>query len=273
MRTRRCVRGGFDAVFVINLRRRADRMAAMLRQLAACGYRPDDITRYEAVEGAALRTPALRRAGFLSKLAMKRLARPEHERVWGMDLNPGAVGCALSHVDLWAQISARELERVLVLEDDCLIPPTFVADFERSWRRVEDHPVVAASWGLVYVSGLDTEQRGHLLEVSPGLRLVPRMHRTTNAYVINARGARALLHACVPFTFQLDTAMTTTLSSDVGNGEHAVTAVPCFSLHPSLIVQGTRFGSDIQAASGNDVAEEERGRCAAAGWSQPPLVV
>lgn len=264
--------GGFDMVTVINLPNREARMASMEKQLAAAGFDVSrHVRRFEAVVGSRLDPQILQRRGLISRLALRRLARPEQERIWGMDLNSGGLGCGMSHALLWAEIAARRLERVLVLEDDCLIPRTFLTDFCEAWKRVEDHPSVRDSWGLVYVSGLDTAGRGAALEIAPGLRMVHALHRTTNAYVVNAAGARALLSACLPLTFQLDTEMTTQLSVELPNGEAAVVGVPCFSLHPSLIVQATRFGSDIQSDNAQrDLAAEEEGRCAAAGWPTVP---
>ena len=267
----RAVPGGFDRIYVINLARRQDRFVAMTTQLAACGFDvARQVVRYEAVDGSRADAATLVRRGLISPLGMKRLQRPESQRIWGMDLTPGGVGCALSHADIWSRVAALNLNKVLVLEDDCLIQPSFAADFDAAWLRVETHPIVRDDWGLVYLSGLDTENRGHLLEVQPGLRLVPRMHRTTNAYVLRASGARQLMDACLPLTFQLDTEMTTRISTQLSNGEFAVTGVPCYSLHPPLIVQATRFGSDIQGGVSHDTRQEEVDRCRAAGWTSAP---
>jgi len=226
-----------------------------------------DVIHYAAVEGAVVSPDVLQRGGggrFITPLGLQRLRLPPAQQIWGMDLTPGGVGCALSHIHLWGTIAARGLQRVLVLEDDSLLPTnhTFLSRFAERWRAVP------SSWQLVYLSGLDTEQRAPLLQVADGVSLVPRMHRTTNCYVVNASGARALLDTVVPLTFQLDTAMTTQLSAPVSHllsqhqgagasaaawhrlpaSEEVVVGVAgCFTLWPPLVVQATRFGSDIQA--------------------------
>jgi GR25 family glycosyltransferase involved in LPS biosynthesis len=257
----------FDAVFVINLDHRRDRWESISRQLTACGAASDDIMRYSAIDGAAMSPEHLAASGLISELGLLRLRRPPQEQIWGMDLTNGGVGCALSHIHLWAQVAARQLECALVLEDDSLLQPDMFAQFQRRF------PAVPADWELVYLSGLDTEGKGPLMVVADGVRRVPQMHRTTNAYVVSARGARRLLDTVVPLTFQLDTEMTTRISSALPSGEMAVTGLPCYSLHPPLVVQATRFGSDIQGAVSHDTVAEEASRCRVAGWEAPPTNV
>lgn len=259
----------FDRVFVVNLRHRSERWRSISDQLARAGVRPEIITRYDAVVGAAVDADALVRDGVLSRLCGARLRRPESQRIWGMDMSPGAVGCALSHIDLWATIAARNMQCALVLEDDSLVPSDFLEKACAGLNRVDGVLKAPGEWDLVYLSGLDTDNTGHRLEVCPGVRLVPAMHRTTNCYAVTASGARRLLETCVPLTFQLDTEMTTRISTDVG-GVAAVTGINCFSVHPSIVVQATRFGSDIQAAVNHDTAAEELSRCKAAGWDTAP---
>ncbi len=192
--SKRTLPGGFDAVIVINLRERVERWKSLAQQLRAAGFDVDrDVTRYDAVVGKNVDADVLARRNLITDLGHRRLRRPIEQRIWGMDLTAGGLGCALSHVHLWSQIAVRGLERVLVLEDDSLLQPDFVARFNEAWASIERHDAVRDAWGLVYVSGLDTENVGSRLQVAPGLRLVPRMHRTTNGYVINARGARSLL--------------------------------------------------------------------------------
>ena len=329
------------------------------------------VVHVEAVRGAAC-LPQLSRmvqAGLLTPLGAQRALLPESGKVWGMDLTPGAIGCALSHFLIWHAVAAMNaggaapgfVGGALVLEDDCLIPTQFLSKLGHRWS------FVPPDWQLVYLSGLDTFGKGPRLpyfgrqavptgttpSLQPSLvRAVHQLHRTTNAYVVNASGARRLLELCCPLTFQLDTQMTMHCAEDnaasrhhlaarmvrlgmadrllrwaktkgheasaaarpglsaAGGGEEgngggrATTTSPwfpgwaspdeglslfasdvvgsgasnepwvvdpiCYTMAPeSIIVQATRFGSDIQAANPfhSDPANEERQRTAAADWA------
>eukprot|EP00331_Platyophrya_macrostoma_P013763 CAMPEP_0176418392 /NCGR_PEP_ID=MMETSP0127-20121128/7440_1 /TAXON_ID=938130 /ORGANISM="Platyophrya macrostoma, Strain WH" /LENGTH=199 /DNA_ID=CAMNT_0017798701 /DNA_START=345 /DNA_END=941 /DNA_ORIENTATION=+ len=190
-------------------------MAMGLNQLDGAGVAKHIVERIPAVEGSKLDATALQKAGFLSKLGLLRCQSPDSERIWGMDLNPGALGCALSHVRMWARIAATvsEEKAVLIVEDDSVFPSDFLLRLDARMQYVP------TSWQLVYVSGLDTARRASMLQVAPGVSRVPQMHRTTNCYLIRPSGARSLLATCVPFTYQLDTQMTMQTAYDQRTGE------------------------------------------------------
>ena len=338
----------FDAIFVVNLRKRTDRWRSIvseMRQSAllspafdgeslqssdgarlattttqanknASMFHDDVVTRVEAYDGTLFTRAALERSQLLSPMGLERLhSLPQSERIWGMDLSYGAVGCALSHVRIWSETYERNLQRVLVLEDDTVLPHVAVSStghdgagggFAERVARVWQS--VPADWQLVYLSGLDTERQcAHIRvarvaangdddgdqqqQLERHICRVPRLYRTTNCYVLNAAGAASLLDRCVPFTFQLDTAMTTQLvdfaaaaaatadgddatasatpnESIVEMRSHFVNMLPCYCVDPPLAAQATRFGTDIQwesPAGKHDVADEEQSRMRAVG--------
>jgi GR25 family glycosyltransferase involved in LPS biosynthesis len=212
-----------------------------------------------------------------------------------MDLNGGGVGCALSHIELWAHISLHGYLQALVIEDDSLIPSTFLTDFAERMKSVpktfrlpqlqsnggspasqesltfkNDGPDDDDCWDLIYVSGLDTARKGHLLLTDqPGFRYVHQAHRTTNCYLTHARGCDRLLESCVPLSYQLDTQMTLQCAPHPDSGELYVVEPRCFTMYPPLVVQATRFGSDIQTDNpGSNPAAEEKARMEEAGWNQ-----
>ncbi|KAH9598023.1 Glycosyl transferase [Trypanosoma melophagium] len=256
----------FDAVYVINLDRRPDRWKFISKQLQRAGFSEEDYKRFSAVEGNTIDARKAHACGILSLLGFLRLQAKESQHIWGMDLNNGAVGCALSHVMLWAVIAARRLRCVLIVEDDSLFPVNFHQLYKERMRRVPH------DWELVYVSGLDTAGQTPLLRIAEGVSRVPQMHRTTNCYVITHQGARRLLDLCLPMTYQLDTMMTLHVGADInsaaGGEEVAHVVMPvCYTMQPPLVVQATRMGSDIQSSNGRDEKEEERARFRAAGWN------
>lgn len=265
----------FDKVFIINLKHRPERFAFISEELSRSGISQRtgyDVERIDAVEGKHLNPTVLQERGFLSRLGALRLAEREENKIWGMDLNAGALGCAMSHVLLWSRIAQERLSSVLVVEDDSLFPPdgSFIAQYSDRMRHVPK------PWHFVYISGLDTAKMAPALTVAPGVSLVPQMHRTTNAYVVSHDGARGMLEACLPLTYQIDTQMTAETqlfaapqSHQGSSGSGGVPYASCiphyYTLQPPIVVQATRFGSDIQAGARSS-DEEELSRRQAAGW-------
>lgn len=296
----------FEGIFLINLDRRPDRWAffqdQFTRSISGDGGGGDAsvaaalrlVERVPAVDGAGLDLDAVHRVGLLSRLGRRRLREPEGRRVWGMDLSPGAVGCALSHVKLWGRIAAHSRHSTntnttigtqgedvegepcfLVLEDDCVFPPPLPnGDGFEAQYRARLRSVPCDGWGLLYLSGLDTAGQCPALAVAAGVSRVPQFHRTTNAYVVTPSGARQLLARCVPFTYQIDTMMTMDVSageSSLNSGGLVYVREPrCYTLMPPLILQSATVAGDIQggeaARSPGERAAEEAERRRAAGW-------
>ncbi|KAG5489506.1 hypothetical protein GH5_00379 [Leishmania sp. Ghana 2012 LV757] len=266
-----------ERIFVINLDRRPDRWAAIQVVCARAGLPADRTERVPAVEGSLIDVDAAHRYGFVSALGLLRLKEPPEHRIWGMDLNKAALGCALSHIHLWARIAALgrvsnvsaeapaeapSKECFLVLEDDSTLvddndgdsgspaAPPSPSFLDRLQRRVSRVP---PDWELVYVSGLDTARQCPYMQVAEGVAHVPQYHRTTNAYLVTPRGARRLLATCVPLTFQLDTSMTMNVGypPGVANSAHVKTLPHvldpvCYTLQPPLMQQSAQLGTDIQ---------------------------
>ena len=269
----------FDAIFVINLDSRPDRWAHITNELAGCGLPPRMLTRLPAVVGADCSVERLVSSGYVSSMGRQRMGLPRGDKIWGMDLSPGAIGCAMSHFQLWARIAMMKCECALVIEDDSLFPKNFLQDVAERWRWVPH------DWELVYLSGLDTAKKGHLLPVeetpahnshgddgmkvtNPWFRHVHQFHRTTNCYALNHVGASALLDVIPPLTFQLDTEMTIRTKPHPRTGEPFAAIPTCYTMHPPLVVQATRFGSDIQDGNPADPVEEELSRIAEAQWGK-----
>src|SRR5579864_6780372 len=95
-------------VRVINLRHSTERRQSMARQLAAAGI---DFSFFEGTDGRAL-----------TSHDRERYARATRLRKYGVDLTPGEIGAYLSHYGVIAQAFETGTPRVLVLEDDAIVP-------------------------------------------------------------------------------------------------------------------------------------------------------
>ena len=99
---------GIDAIFVINLERRKDRLMEFIDRIKTKTTLPlKDIILFKAIDGKDL---------YPTK-DIKYLCR-------NCDYNyqPGVIGCALSHYDVWRNISGSNyIDKALIFEDDAMI--------------------------------------------------------------------------------------------------------------------------------------------------------
>lgn len=180
------------ASFVINLRRNADRLARFRGAYARSDMGPVPLQRVEAVDGARLGDADL--VKLLTPDAFERLRamRASGVRQDHPDLTPGAVGCYLSHVDVWRRLAAGGAPYAFVFEDDAAPPRDTLARFEAARAQIP------AGWDLLLLGYEgDGEPRG------PGTRRVSEFRRT-HAYVVSAAAARKLLASALPISQQVD---------------------------------------------------------------------
>lgn len=252
---------GIQRIFIINLTQRRDRWDFIQAECQRVGLPPLLINRIPAVVGQQVNLQRAYEGSLISKLGYRRLQQPPGDQIWGMDLNTGAVGCALSHLLVWSRIAASTASLAshhlpsgdkpcyLVLEDDsvffpgCDGLPNFLQRFTSRMRAVPN------DWELVYLCGLDTGNQCRHLMVGDGVARVPQLHRTTNGYVVTPSGAQRLLEVCFPLTYQLDTAMTMNVGLPSGSPSSSIPYVLdpiSYTLQPPLIRQAEQLGTDIQ---------------------------
>jgi GR25 family glycosyltransferase involved in LPS biosynthesis len=115
----------FSSIWYLNLDRRPDRNQRVHAVLDASDLRDVPRQRVAAVDGSKLSDSDLRR--LLTPVALKELYDVEHGsrlRKHHSQLTRGAVGCYLTHMQLWAELGklTDDTGPVLVLEDDVGLP-------------------------------------------------------------------------------------------------------------------------------------------------------
>jgi hypothetical protein len=143
----------FGLIRVINLRERDDRLREVTAQLAALG------SGFEA-----------------GKVELYEATRPTDPG--GFD-STGVRGCYTSHLDILRDARDRGVESVLVMEDDCEIPPRNVARLEALLDELQGR-----AWGFAYL--------GHIVPITtgtqPGWQEYAGPVQTTHLYAVH-RGA------------------------------------------------------------------------------------
>ena len=158
-------------VFVVNLDRCPERLAATTKNIKDAGFK--NVNRFRAVDG-----------------------RNENELVEGWEAhgNPsfdaarvefvkykGEQGCALSHLNLWSHIIAEQIPMAVVFEDDVYFHKDWDTLSKRFWAST---PPAHEAWDILFMGNqMELKAYGDILRVPV---------YTTHAYVITLMGARRL---------------------------------------------------------------------------------
>ena len=224
-------------IYVINLDRRPDRYMVLQKQIRKSDLREVPLHRVSAVDSSAADYTHL-----LSAVASKELASLKQTgmRHHHSQLSQGAIGCYLSHYEVWKTVAARPNSRdddiVLVLEDDATIPAKGVEKIHARLETLKATGVdLSAStglpwlvfWELICLEGCEPE--------TPGAPLEPEAFWSTQAYSLSVGSARRLLELSF---FPLDVQIDTKLQELRDEGVLKIYALPFF--------KNNGFDTDIQ---------------------------
>jgi GR25 family glycosyltransferase involved in LPS biosynthesis len=131
----------FDEVYLINLKRRVDRLQEFTDHYQKSDMRNISFVRFDAIDGSKLDVDNVP----LTELARAELRQLESSgyRNKHYQLTKGAIGCYLSHTKVWENIMKSNHDVVLVMEDDAKIPENFIAMLH------ESIPHIPSDWDIV----------------------------------------------------------------------------------------------------------------------------
>lgn len=171
--------------FVISLKRAISRRQRICQHLDTIGLRYKLI---DAVDGNAL-----------SNEEKVNILAP------GVQIHPGAIGCYLSHLQVYKNIVADNISAALVLEDDAYLDPSFLSIMQHGCKSLE--------WDYCFLDSDDHNDRGPIyydhddaVLIAPEVwayRLSAGPH-TTHAYMITLRAARQRLECAFPMQRAID---------------------------------------------------------------------
>lgn len=162
--------------FVISLDRSLERRSVIMARLKEIGLQAEV---FRGIDGAALSGEALRYRGRVRRL------------LYGKDMTAGEIGCARSHIELYAEIVRRQLPSALILEDDAILTEDLGAMLTALQK-------VSEKWDLVRFLGKtkDLKRMRPVLDLGDG-RALTRIYGTPGgayAYVVNLRAAERLAY-------------------------------------------------------------------------------
>jgi len=142
------LKGYFDRVVLINLKRRPDRLAQVTKALRECQWPFKQPEIFEAVDGLDLPPPS------------------------GWKRGLGAWGCLKSHQQVMRKAIADGVKSLLILEDDVCFADDFRMDVEKFLRRVP------ADWDQLMLGGQHfAKYHGKPKLVKPGVYRCPDCER------------------------------------------------------------------------------------------------
>jgi GR25 family glycosyltransferase involved in LPS biosynthesis len=192
--------------YCINLKNRTDRWNTFSSQLAIEKIKAKhNFERFEAVSGSTVDVQNDSRISLRTKRNIKESARREHS-----DINTaGAIGCYLSHTDLWRKVADGSEPFAVIFEDDTELPDDFLEIFESCFQDKNLLPDMPDIWtfsygwwfyydakGVKYPQNVPENIRGPwVLNTCPG---------GLNGYFITKEGAKKLLDMAFPIDMHVD---------------------------------------------------------------------
>ena len=221
--------------FVVNLDRNGHLWERAVNELQAKSpflARNTSLERKSAYDGQSLQFHTLVSQDILTKGEATRIEKDSHNRraaVQAVTLTKGAVGCALSHIDIWrkaAEASPNEL--FVVLEDDVRLHYDFDAHFELAMAIVPDDFSVLYLGTQYYANRKAVKTVTGTDKVSLTLEKLTGNNYGTFGYVISPKGASKLLENVFPLKVQVDSYMI----SKVESGE-----LDAYTVSPPLLTE------------------------------------
>jgi GR25 family glycosyltransferase involved in LPS biosynthesis len=161
----------FDAIYCINLDRRADKWQESVQEFAKHNL---NVTRVSAVDGSTLKTNG--------------------------NINPGEMGCAKSHVNILKHMVQSGMKKILVLEDDI----TFIDNIQDFWLKNLSN--IPSNWGMLYLGGNHLKTP---IKVNSVMGRCGETY-TTSCYAITGTHAKACIPLIERMNVQVDVAFAST---------------------------------------------------------------
>jgi glycosyl transferase, family 25 len=168
-------------IYLINLDKSPDRLQYMKKQLNKNNI---NFERFSAIDGSKLDTEKLTRTNMLKTNKMM----------------IGAVGCSLSHINLWKKIQNSNHKYTLILEDDTIIMDNFWEQFNTYSKQIPD------DFDILYLGGSNID--GRMISTNILTPKITKSNSTKNTgmygMIINKRVIPILLKHNIPIKDNID---------------------------------------------------------------------
>ena len=143
----------FDEIYLMNLKRRPDRLKTFLKKYKESDLSKYPLVKYDAVDGSELDINKVP----LSELAKAELTQLETTgfRTKHYQLTKGAIGCYLSHLKIWENILKNGYSSALIFEDDADIPSDLLFKMNHGMKYIPN------DWDIVLFGYLCSQCNQH----------------------------------------------------------------------------------------------------------------
>jgi GR25 family glycosyltransferase involved in LPS biosynthesis len=176
--------------YVINMKERVDRWKRFTQQPVI--HKLKHLRQFSAVNGKKLDYMKDRRISVRTRLNIFRNYRRSHHEIATL----GAVGCSLSHIQIWKKFLASGAKHCLIFEDDAILTESTFDDIDRLF------PKLPSDWG-VWVLGY---YKPNLIYQPYHVKPWNQVYRftATHAYLITREAAKKLLADALPIESHID---------------------------------------------------------------------
>jgi len=187
-------------LYLINLEERKDRFEITNNLLN--NYNFMNIIRYPAVIGKNVSKEEL--VKIVEPSALRSIL--DNYRTKHYELSYGAVGCYLSHVNLWKKLEFNNLDYIIIFEDDAF--PNF--NFSYLQKIIINY--LPNDWDILLLGG----KYNRCKYINDYVRKIYSFYET-HAYIINKKGALKLLYKAFPLKKQIDSFLSDMTSNNYIN--------------------------------------------------------
>lgn len=171
-----------DKIYILALNLTEEKAARIKAKLDRCGF--DGSVGYEILDGHDGRKDPLPEG--CSVYQGWGLGENTWNKFWKLPVQPGEVGCALSHINAWKRIAAGDEQRVLILEEDFMIEPgksmLALPEPNENWPFVWDY-INLGRWVFNHDHDIILDRT----------YCIPSLHYNMHAYILTKVGAQKLV--------------------------------------------------------------------------------
>lgn len=185
-------------IFCINLARRTDRWRDFQTQKGIQGLQ---IQRWDAIDGETL---SIKDDARIS-MRVKRNISKQMRRSWQDIYTNGAVGCYLTHYQIWKWLSSSSEEICIILEDDCVVPDDFNIKIRHLWEESEIIRMNRFDICILHKGCGEIHKNNEVNMLPSDDKVEPlKWFFNTTGYIITRSCAKRLLEYALPIQIHVD---------------------------------------------------------------------
>jgi GR25 family glycosyltransferase involved in LPS biosynthesis len=232
-----------DKIYAINLKSRTDKLINIDKFVNEYIVLKDKYELYEAVVGNNISDEEIRNILSISSLNNLYNLSNHHNEI----RTKGAIGCYLSHYNIWKLMIDNNYNNILIIEDDiyCYIDKKEFNEYINSIP--EDYDIALLSWFPIWFDKLDNPKKKTKINGYWNKYNSINVFGTSG-YLVSRKGAKKLIKNAFPICFQVD--------SYINILNYIDKSFVRYIAEESIIKQ-YKFGSDIQIYCKNcDITQE-----------------